>query len=237
MKTDQQQNLSPTAAIPVDELALIPPDQMRRLFDYERRLIPNRFVAETDSESADLASAVRRTGLSIGYPAWNLLYFSLLCSLKRKGPVVIETGTNLGYSTIMMAQALKDAHSQGIVFTVDIDPEAARRAEENAARAEVREFIDFSVNDSVEFLKRMMERHDRVDFAFLDGGHSAARVIAEFEVIYGALKAGGGTAYFDNSSAGGVADALTAIRARFGGNLIRFENCSWAPPGAALWQA
>jgi hypothetical protein len=33
-----------------------------------------------------------------------------------------------------------------------------------------------------------------------------------------------------------VAEALRRIRAAHGGNLIEFANCSWAPPGNAVWR-
>lgn len=225
-----------TLAIPAEELARIPPDQVMRRFDYDRRLLPNQFVAGTDAESRDLTSAVGATGLSMGYPAWNLLYYSLLCSVARDSPLVVETGTNLGFSTILMAQALKDAGRSGRVLTVDIDAGAVREAEENAEKAGVRELITFAIDDSVSFLRRVRAEEERIDFAFVDGGHSEARVMAEFEILHPLLVAASGKAYFDNTSSGGVAAALRGIRERFGGNLVEFGNCSWCPPGAALWQ-
>lgn len=33
-----------------------------------------------------------------------------------------------------------------------------------------------------------------------------------------------------------MAKALRHIKAAYGGNLIEFLNCSWAPPGNAIWQ-
>jgi hypothetical protein len=49
--------------------------------------------------------AAVRTGLSMGYPAWNLLYYTLLCSLPPD-PVVAEVGTNLGFSTIVLVPGI-----------------------------------------------------------------------------------------------------------------------------------
>src|SRR6478735_11154480 len=107
----------------------------RRMFDYERRLLANPFLAEVDAAARDPESAFDGTGMSIGYPAWNLLYYSLLCSLPAREPVVIETGTNLGFSTIVLAQAIADAGRGGVVSTVDIDPEAVAKARSNIERA------------------------------------------------------------------------------------------------------
>jgi predicted O-methyltransferase YrrM len=207
------------------------------MFGYDRRLLVNGYLAEQEAETHDLESAIARTGFSLGYPAWNLLYYSLLCSLPRSGqPVVVETGTNRGFSTIVLAQALRDGGLQSVVRTVDIDPEVVKLAEQNVARAGLAELVRCSVSDSLEFLRTLRHEVDRVDFALLDGAHDAEHVLAEFELVQPLVRSCGGKVYFDNTSAGGVAEALRRIRAAHGGNLIEFDNCSWAPPGNALWQ-
>jgi predicted O-methyltransferase YrrM len=213
------------------------PGKNRRMFGYDRRLLVNPYLAEQETDVHDLESAIARTGFSLGYPAWNLLYYSLLCSLPRSGqPVVIETGTNRGFSTIVLAQALHDAELRSPVWTVDIDPEVVKLAEQNLARAGLSELVRFTVGDSLEFLRSLRRDVDRVDFALLDGAHDAEHVVAEFELIHPLVASCGGKVYFDNTSAGGVAEALRRIRAAHGGNLIEFANCSWAPPGNAVWQ-
>jgi predicted O-methyltransferase YrrM len=207
------------------------------MFDYDRRLLVNEYLAEQEAATRDLESAIARTGFSLGYPAWNLLYYTLLCSLTRSGsPVVVETGTNRGFSTIVLAQALRDAGTPSVVRTVDIDPEVVQLAERNLARAGLSDLVRFSVQDSLAFLEALRGEVDRVDFALLDGDHSAEHVLAEFELLRPLVARCGGKVYFDNTSAGGVAEALRRIRAAHGGNLIEFANCSWAPPGNAIWQ-
>jgi predicted O-methyltransferase YrrM len=207
-----------------------------RTFDYDRRLLVNPYLAEQEAASHDLRSAMARTGLSVGYPAWNLLYYTLLCSLPPSDPVVVETGTNQGFSTIVLAQALADAGAGGVVRTVDIDPEVVELAKRHAAQAGVAERIRFEVGDSRDFLARLAGEVDHVDFAFLDGDHRAEAVVAEFERLYPLVAACHGKVYFDNTGSGGVAEALRHIHATHGGNLIQFRNCSWAPPGNAIWQ-
>ena len=142
----------------MNDFERIPPQQIRRIFDYDRRLLPNSLLAEREAESRDLPSAVRNTGLSIGYPAWNLLYYSLLCSIDSEDPVIVETGTNLGYSTIVLAQALKDSKAHGVIRTVDINPIAVAQARQNAGRAGVAGVISFSVGDSLDFLRASCQR-------------------------------------------------------------------------------
>jgi SAM-dependent methyltransferase len=207
----------------------------RRSFAYDRRLLVNPYLARFEEASHDLPSAVSRTGLSIGYPAWNLLYYVLVCGLSCDRPVLVETGTHLGFSTIVLAQALADAGVDGVVRTVDVDPAAVEVAREHARRAGVAERVRFAVGDSLPFLRDLAAEVDRVDFAFLDGDHDVARVLAEFALVHPLVAACGGRVYFDNTSSGGVAEALRRIRARYGGNLVEFANCSWAPPGNAVW--
>lgn len=208
----------------------------KRMFDYERRLLPNPYLAELESASPDLQTAVRMTGVSIGYPAWNLLYYSLLCSLPPEDAVVVETGTNQGFSTIVMAQALKDAGAGAVVSTIDIDPEVVARARENVQKAGLTEYVEFHVGDSLEFLTELVTRRDHVDFAFLDGNHEFRHVVKEFEIIHPKVAACRGKVYFDNTVSGGVADALRRIQATYGGSVVEFLNCSWSPPGNAIWQ-
>lgn len=208
----------------------------RRAFDYDRNLLPNRYLAELESASPNLETAVTLTGLSIGYPAWNLLYYCLLCSLPRGEAVVVETGTNHGFSTIVMAQAMKDAGARGVVRTIDIDPSVVPRAMENVEKAGLTDYVDFKIGDSLAHLRDLVGDQDHVDFAFLDGNHERVHVVKEFEILYPKLAACGGKAYFDNTASGGVADALRQIRATHGGNVVEFRSCSWSPPGNAIWQ-
>ena len=209
----------------------------RRMFDYDRRLLPNPYHAELESASPDLEAAVKLTGLSIGYPAWNLLYYCLLCSLPPQDAVVVETGTNQGFSTIVMAQALKDAGASAAVRTVDIDPEIVPRARHNVEKAGLSDYVEFHVGDSLGFLTELAGEQDHVDFAFLDGNHEFEHVMKEFEAIHPRVAACGGKVYFDNTLSGGVAEALRHIRAQYEGALVEFSNCSWSPPGNAIWQS
>src|SRR5262245_40630372 len=77
----------------------------KRHFNYNSSILPNQFLAEQDKQSRSLEDALRDTGFSIGYPAWNLLYYSLYTSLHfvdSRKPVIVETGTNQGFSTIIL---------------------------------------------------------------------------------------------------------------------------------------
>jgi predicted O-methyltransferase YrrM len=212
------------------------PDISRRRFDYDRRLLPNPYMAVLEPQELDRPT--RHQGLTIGYPAWSLLYYSLYCSLdpERDDLVVIETGTNRGLSTISMAQAVEDVGANTIVETVDVDDSKTQIARENVEGAGLTDRVKFHIEDSLEFLTRLTERVDHIDFVFLDDNHDYEHVAREIEIVHPLVVRGRGKIYFDNTTAGGVAEALRFLRRAYGGNVVEFENCSWRPPGNAIWQ-
>jgi predicted O-methyltransferase YrrM len=209
----------------------------RRMFGYNLDLLPNRVLAENEKGVTSLEEAVRRSGETIGYPAWNLLYYSVLCSLDRESVTIVETGTNVGFSTVVLAQALKDSGADGLVHTVDINEDYLEIARKVVERAGLTDYVRFHRDDSLAFLRRFVESHDEIDFVFLDALHTKEHVVSEFEIIFERVRAGRGKVYFDNTRSGGVHEALEVIRARYGGNLVEFENASWWPPGNVIWQA
>jgi len=229
-----------------------PPFRTRRRFDYDRRLLPNSYLASLEPEGLEDPRLAARlfTGRTIGYPAWNLLYYSLLCSLPGPDPdepgllpgplrddaVVIETGTNRGASTIVMAQVLEDVQLDAVVHTVDVNEDILLIAKANAHLAGVEDRIEFHEEDSVTFLRRMVEEKRHIDFIFIDDDHARDHVVEEFSIVHPALLERRGTAYFDNTTEGGASEALEAIKTEYGGNLVRFDNCGWGPPGNAIWQ-
>jgi predicted O-methyltransferase YrrM len=204
--------------------------------------LPNKYLAELESKTHNLEIAYKNmTGESLGYPAWNLLYYSLICSLpiERKETVIVETGTNNGFSAIIMAQALWDMNMNGVVNTVDIDEKVVELAKSNVARAGVAEYVKFHVQDSLEFLSQFVKEVEYIDFVLLDGSREYYHIKKEFSIIYPKVVACRGKVYFDNTGGGvcsGAARALQFIRSAYGGNIIEFKNCSAAPPGNAIWQ-
>jgi predicted O-methyltransferase YrrM len=185
----------------------------------------------------------------VGYPAWNLLYYTLFCSLppdenaleQRPAPVkdevvVIETGTNHGCSSIVMAQALKDAGVNACLQTVDVSEEVVEIARNNVKLAGLEDQVRFHVEDSLPFLSSVVDREPGIDFILIDDDHSCEHVIEEFSIVLPSVMARQGTVYFDNTSSDGVAEALRHIQRRHGGNFVRFQNCSWWPPGNVIWQ-
>jgi precorrin-6B methylase 2 len=220
-----------------------------RRFDYDRRLLPNPYLAELEPDGTDLATAANQTGLTVGYPSWNLLYYALFCSPQPdpsvRGPVpppiprdlvVVETGTNWGASTIVMAQALKDLGTTAKVRTVDINESLVEKARRNVENAGLTDHVEFHVEDSLAFLARTAAEVDQFDFIFIDDDHAAEHVIKELTIVCPKVAQKTGKIYFDNTSGRGVSAALRHLKETYGGNLLEFPNCSFAPPGNAIWQ-
>ena len=55
-----------------------------RIYNYRKTLLPNEYLASLEEGVTEIESAKEKTGLSVGYPGWNLLYYSLLCGLDRE---------------------------------------------------------------------------------------------------------------------------------------------------------
>lgn len=218
-------------------------NQHTRHFDYDPALLPNAFVAALDQKNQghDLADGMptQHTGYTVGYPAWNLLYYALYTSLhftEHRLPVIVETGTNWGLSTIIMAQVLKDLEIATTIQTVEIDGETMATAQHHAQQAGLEPYITFHCQDSLIFLQEFVQTVDHLDFVFLDGNHDFEVVKREFDLIYPLVAVCKGKVYFDNTNSKGVKRALDYIKRAYGGNVVEFRNCSWSPPGNAIWQ-
>jgi predicted O-methyltransferase YrrM len=211
----------------------------RRRYDYDRRLLPNPQIAALEpDEISSQEKLTQSTSWSVGYPGWNLLYYSLYSSIlpERDDVVVIETGTNHGVSTIVMAQALEDLGVDAVLDTVEVNPVLVNAATQNVQHAGLEHRVRIHTGDAIEFLRDAAERLDHFDFVLIDDFHKYPHVWKEIEIVAPKVIASGGKIYFDNSGYGDVDKAILQLRREYGGNLVTFDNCSYAPPGNAIWQ-
>src|SRR5206468_9694888 len=125
------------------------------------------------------------TDSSLGYPAWNLLYYSVYCSIlpEREDVVVLETGTNRGVSTIVIAQALADLGVRAVVDTIEVDADLSAVAQENIENAGLADRVRLHVGDAIEFLAGAAERFDHFDFVLIDDDHTFAHVLKEIDIV------------------------------------------------------
>lgn len=219
------------------------PPQFYRRFDYDRALLPNHRLREMEEGVTDIEAARLRTGFSIGYPGWGLIYQMMLNHLHWDRPnLIIETGTNWGCSTIVLAQALRDSRGGGHVHSIEIERANLDKAEDNLTAAGLRDLATLHHGDALSVLPDVLGRVDEVHAAFLDGGHQHDQAVGEFELILPHLSPTA-IVLFDNTFGicEGEADervfgALKTIKARHGGNIVNFERTSWFTPGLAVWQ-
>jgi predicted O-methyltransferase YrrM len=215
----------------------------RRIYDYNKKLLPNNYLRSLEENVSNIDQAKLKTGFSIGYPGWNLLYYSALCSLEKdQFNNIIETGTNVGCSTIMLAQALIDSSFDGHVYTVEIDKSNYDKAKNNFECAGVENLVKAYNQNSVDFLSGLSLVDKNIRFAFLDANHEQDHVVKEFDLIYPFLDHKSCVAFdntyliSDDNANRRVNGALQIIKRKYGGNLINFENVSWHTPGLTFWQ-
>lgn len=214
-----------------------------RRFDYDKALIPNKYVASMEQGVSTIEQAIAKTGFTVGYPGWNLIYHVLLSHLNpEEYNIIIETGTNHGFSTIILAQALRDSACPGKVFTVELNQQCYEIALTNFRRAGVSDFIDATNAHSCDFLTGFAKADIPIRIAFLDASHLFDDVTREFEIIL-PLLGPQAIVIFDNTyliaeehEDQRVNGALRDILRRHGGNLVNFEIVSWYTPGIAIWQ-
>lgn len=210
--------------------------------EYDRALLPNQHLAALEKDVHTEEDWRKRTGYSIGYPGWGLLYYLALCRLDpEQESLIVETGTNVGASAIVLAQALNDSAGRGLLRTVEIDPTLHTQAQENIAKAGLTDLVETYLGDSLEVLPDMIASQS-VQMAFLDGSHKHDHVVREFELLHPYL-ANDSIVIMDNTypiaepgEDARVYGGLHTIVSRFGGNLINLPYCSWFTPGMAVWQ-
>ena len=90
---------------------------------------------------------------------------------------IAEVGTNCGGSTIAMAMALRDGEvTAPKIFSVDVNGEAIKIADEQLRRLGLRQYVVLMHGDS-----KLLQRGSYFDMSFIDGGHSYEDCLTDFE--------------------------------------------------------
>jgi len=110
------------------------------------------------------------TGQGSTYEDYVFLYG--LVALLRPGRIV-ETGTNFGASSIVMATACKHMGHACRIDTVELSMEKANKAMLQIGEAGLADRISVFVGPSGEVLKKL-QGDSKYDFAFVDGDHTYA---------------------------------------------------------------
>lgn len=128
-----------------------------------------------------------------------------------KPEVVVETGTHKGFSTLMIASALK-ANGRGRLYTFDLVDHGVTKECEQFGLASV---VHFMKGDSAASISSLSPRVKNIDFLWLDADHSAEAVLKELNAALSMLRSGTLVAFHDIITDPREAQAVAEIRKRF----------------------
>jgi predicted O-methyltransferase YrrM len=110
--------------------------------------------------------------LAISAEVAQLVY---VLAVARRPRTVVEFGASLGYSTIHLAAALRDAGG-GRLITTELSADKAGAAAVNIAQAGLDDVVELRVGDALDTLAGL---DADVDFLFLDGSNDLYRGVLE----------------------------------------------------------
>jgi len=156
-------------------------------------------------------------------------YKSIIQLVRPK--VIIETGTNSGYSTSLIAAGLRSYCEDGIVYTIDIGV-----SEHLFKKTELEENIKFMKGSSLEV---PFDQEIVADMLVLDSDHSYDTIIKEIIRFEPMLKAGGLMLLHDSIYYDGVAHAVYALMKSTRFEVItlptpRTHGCGTRSPGLTI---
>ena len=135
-------------------------DLHRKISDY----IDERFVL-TDPDMEDLRNRCEAAYIPVIWRETESFLKVYLSALKPRR--ILEIGTAYGYSAILFAKLLPDAH----VTTVEREPDVWETAEEEIRRFGLKDRIDVLCGDA-ETVLRDLDPVEPYDFVFIDAGKS-----------------------------------------------------------------
>lgn len=134
-------------------------------------------------------------------PHETVVYFQFLLQALRP-KTILEVGTAIGFSALLMAQASPDAK----VTTIERNPEMAELARENFAKYDVTQQIELIEGDAIDVLATLDATYD---FAFMDSAKS--KYIVFLPEILKRLSVGGIVVIDDVFQGGDIAKPIEAI--------------------------
>lgn len=111
-------------------------------------------------DQAEWERHIDRFLLSVG-PATGRLMNLLVKEAKAK--TVLEIGSSYGYSTVWLAEAVRE--TGGVVVSLEIHPDKQKHARDSIERAGLHGLVDFGLGDARESLRALTRK---VDFVLLD---------------------------------------------------------------------
>jgi len=100
---------------------------------------------------------------------------------------VVEIGTFVGTSILVMADALRELQNTSKLYTVDRNDHGVM---EKAKEKGLDEYIEFSCQDSYEFSEEIIKKLPFIDFVFYDGEAHIDQYKRHFELLKTKMKPG-----------------------------------------------
>lgn len=105
----------------------------------------------------------------------------------------VQLGHFVGYSSMMIGMCLRRM-DQGLLVSIDIDPNVTAFTQKYLEKARLTEFVDLIVGDSadkVSATKAIKKLGGNPQLIFIDSAHTASHTLAELETWYELLEPGG----------------------------------------------
>lgn len=130
----------------------------------------DRYIADLLAPQDGALKAALEASAAAGFPPINVTppQGKLLMLLARLSSArnILEIGTLGGYSTIWLARALPPG---GRLVTLEVDPEHARVALANVARAGLKDLVELRLGIALDTLPKLLEEHrGPFDLIFID---------------------------------------------------------------------
>ncbi len=110
---------------------------------------------------------------------------------------ILEIGTFNGLSASIMAQALSDAGSAGVIVTDDISAESSELARHNLEKLGRAARVQFNVEDAPRFMNRLCAQGRKFDFVFIDHWHGYEATFDAAQLAKQLLNPGGFLLFHD----------------------------------------
>lgn len=148
---------------------------------YVRYLIRGIYLSKAEEVLREIESLAKKRFLPIVGPKRGKVLVEVIREFKPKR--ILEIGTLIGYSTILMGKELdSDAH----IITIEINPNTAKIAMENIKKAEIPPKIEVLIGDARKIIPNL---EYEFDFVFIDAEKS--QYLEYLQLIESKIRRGG----------------------------------------------
>ena len=127
----------------------------------------SQFIQSFLPERSAFLEKVRKEALSEAVPFLREETAALLrvCLTTKDKPKILELGTAVGYSALVMMDAIE---GEGEIVTVENFPPRIEKAKENFGASPYKDKICLMEGDGAEILEELLEKKEQFSFIFLD---------------------------------------------------------------------